>query len=61
MRKKLTDMNPVDDIAHQSTRAQGLGRRTGGGMQCAYHILRPGDRLHRHSEGKGTTARSVRG
>ena len=53
MRKKLTDMHPVDDFVTQNTPGLKIWDENWGGMQCAYHIFAPGTDFTEHSEGKG--------
>ena len=61
MRKKLMDMQPVDDIVTRNTPGLKIWDENWGGMQCAYHIFAPGTDFTDILEGKGTSARSVRG
>jgi hypothetical protein len=42
MRKKLTDMKPVDDYVTQHTPGLKIWEENWGGMQCAYHVFAPG-------------------
>jgi hypothetical protein len=42
MRKKLMEMNPVDDLVTQKTPGLRIYDEMWGGMQCAYHIFAPG-------------------
>ena len=59
MRKKLTDMKPVDDYVTQHTPGLKIWEENWGGMQCAYHVFAPGTDFTQLL--KGTAARSVRG
>lgn len=42
MRKKLTDMQPVDDYVTRHTPGLRIWEENWGGMQVAYHIFAPG-------------------
>ena len=42
MRKKLTEMHPVDDYVTQNTPGLKIWEENWNGMQCAYHIFAPG-------------------
>ena len=53
MRKKLTDMHPVDDIVTQNTPGLKIWEENWGGMQCAYHIFAPGTDFTDILKGKG--------
>ena len=53
MHKKLTDMNPVDDIVTQNTPGLKIWEENWGGMQCAYHIFAPGTDFTDILKGKG--------
>ena len=53
MRKKLTDMHPVDDFVTQNTPGLKIWEENWGGMQCAYHIFAPGTDFTDILKGKG--------
>ena len=53
MRKKLTDMNPVDDFVTRNTPGLKIWDEQWGGMQCAYHIFAPGTDFTDILKGKG--------
>ena len=53
MRKKLTDMNPVDDFVTRNTPGLKIWDENWGGMQCAYHIFAPGTDFTDILKGKG--------
>ena len=53
MRKKLTDMHPVDDFVTQNTPGLKIWDENWGGMQCAYHIFAPGTDFTDILKGKG--------
>ena len=53
MRRKLTDMHPVDDIVTQNTPGLKIWEENWGGMQCAYHIFAPGTDFTDILKGKG--------
>ena len=53
MHKKLTDMNPVDDIVTQNTPGLKIWEENWGGMQCAYHVFAPGTDFTEILKGKG--------
>ena len=59
MRKKLTDMNPVDDFVTQNTPGLKIWDENWGGMQCAYHVFAPGTDFTQLLQ--GAAGRSVRG
>jgi hypothetical protein len=53
MRKKLTDMRPVDDFVTQNTPGLKIWDERWGGMQCAYHVFAPGTDFTDILKGKG--------
>ena len=53
MRKKLTDMRPVDDFVTRNTPGLKIWDEQWGGMQCAYHIFAPGTDFTDILKGKG--------
>ena len=53
MRKKLTDMRPVDDFVTRNTPGLKIWDENWGGMQCAYHIFAPGTDFTDILKGKG--------
>jgi hypothetical protein len=53
MKKKLTDMNPVDDFVTRNTPGLKIWDERWGGMQCAYHVFAPGTDFTDILKGKG--------
>ena len=53
MRKKLTDMRPVDDFVTRNTPGLKIWDENWGSMQCAYHIFAPGTDFTDILKGKG--------
>ncbi len=53
MRKKLMEMNPVDDFVTQNTPGLKIWDERWGGMQCAYHVFAPGTDFTDILKGKG--------
>ena len=53
MRKKLMDMNPVDDFVTRNTPGLKIWDERWGGMQCAYHVFAPGTDFTDILKGKG--------
>jgi hypothetical protein len=53
MKKKLTDMHPVDDFVTQSTPGLKIWEENWGGMQIAYHVFAPGTDFTDILKGKG--------
>jgi hypothetical protein len=53
VRKKLTDMRPVDDFVTQNTPGLKIFEENWGGMQIAYHIFAPGTDFTGLLTGKG--------
>jgi hypothetical protein len=53
MRKKLTDMRPVDDFVTRNTPGLKIWDENWGGMQCACHVFAPGTDFTEILKGKG--------
>jgi hypothetical protein len=53
MRKKLKEMNVVDDFVTRNTPGLQIWDENWGGMQCAYHIFAPGTDFTDILKGKG--------